>query len=99
MVEGRVPMCARASVLASYKGISAVERATRCKTRIYRKSTQRKIYRVKFEQENGQGKISMHFGTAVLASYQCITAVEKGKVQRRPKRVTRDIDHGTRGLH
>ena len=99
MVEGRVPMCARASVLASYKGISAIERAKRCKSKIHRKNTQRERYRVKFEQEHGQGEISMHFGTAVLASYQCITAVEKGKVQRRSKRVTGDIGDGTRGLH
>ena len=99
MVEGRVPMCVRASVLASYKGISAVERATRCKNKIYRKNTQRERYSGKFEQENGQGKISMHFGTAVLASYQFITAVGKGKVQRRSKRVTSHIGHGPRGLH
>ena len=99
MVEGRVPMCVRASVLASYKGIFAIERATRCKNKISRQNTQRERYRVKFEQENGQGKISMHFGTAVLASYQCITGVEKGKVHRRSKRVTRDIDHGPGGLH
>ena len=93
MVEGRVPMCVRASVLASYKGISAVERATRCKNKIYRKNTQRERYRVEFEQEHGQGEISMHFGTAVLASYQCITAVEKGKAQRRSKEATGDIDN------
>ena len=37
MVEGGVLMCVRASVLASYKGISAIECAKRCKNKIYRK--------------------------------------------------------------
>ena len=69
------------SVLASYKGISAVESATREKTKEIETSTHRTRYRRAFEQENGQGEILMRFGTSVLASYKGISDVEKEKVQ------------------
>jgi hypothetical protein len=78
-------MCVGTSVLASYKGILGVERAKLPKTKNVEKNTQRENYRLTFEQENGRGGFSMLFWTSVLASYQGISAVEKGMAPRRSK--------------